>query len=154
MATKPSLKTALNRVGKIEKRIGVPHEIQDLMDRLKSKGQNPKTTATRVLASFPQLRDDISVKVALVDLVFDLDATATTAKLTRVYLPGSTSDIASSASPHGVLPRQISGSTVLVVMETLGNSGQVGKFRVQGALQPSISLTADDSPSVKALIVS
>jgi hypothetical protein len=153
MATKPTLKTALSRVGKIEKRIGVPHEIQDLMDRLNSKGKNPKTTATRVLASFPQLRDEVSVKVALVDLVFDLDATATTATLTRVYLPGSP-DIASSASPHGVLPRQISGSTVLVVMETLGNSGQVGKFNVQGALQPSITLTAGDSPSVKALIVS
>jgi hypothetical protein len=154
MAKKPTLKAAMTRVGKVEARVGVPHEIQDLMDRLTSKGKTPKTTATRVLTSFPQLKGEVSVKVELVELVFDLDAAATNAQLTRVYLPGSDTDIASSASPHGVLPRQISGSTVCVVMETLGNPGQTGKFTVQGALQPSITLKAEDSPSIKVLIVS
>lgn len=154
MAKKPTLKSALTRVGKVEKRMGVPHEIQDLMDRLSSKGKSPMTTARRVLKSFPQLAAGISVPVTLVDVVFDLDKAATTAKITRVYLPGADRDIASSASPHGVLPRQVSGSTIVVVMETLGNDGELGKFNLQGTLQTDMSLLSQDSPSLIPLIVS
>jgi hypothetical protein len=154
MAKKPTLKSAMSRVGKVEKRIGVPHEIQDLMDRLTSKGRDPMTTARRVLKSFPQLAKGVSVPVTLVDIVFDLDTSVTTAKITRVYLPGANWDIASSASPHGLLPRQISGSTVIVVMETLGDDGDIGKFNLQGTLQSDISLSSQDSPSLMPLIVS
>jgi hypothetical protein len=149
---KPTLKTALSRVARIERRLGMSHEVQDLLDRMAAKGK-PSTTASKVLASFPALKEDVTVSVSVTDLVFDLDVAATTATLTRVYLPGQP-DIASSAKPHGVLPRQISGSTVIVVMETLGDAGELGKFNVQGALQKDISLLAEDSPSLKPLIVS
>jgi hypothetical protein len=146
--------TRNNRLLQIEKRVGVPHEIQDLIERLHAKGQAPQTTAARVLKSFPALANDQSIPVQLVDVEFDLDHQATTAVNVRVYLPGHAEDIASSAAPHGVLPRQVVGSTVVVVMDVTGNPNHVGVFTVRHAQPPKISLKVSDGPvSLKSLFV-
>ena len=90
----------------------------------------------------------------MVDVEFDLDSEKTTAFNVRLYFEGSTEDIASKAKPHGVVPRQIVGSTLILVMDVQGDPEDIGVFNVKHARQASISLKVSDGPvSLKSLFV-
>ncbi len=74
----------------------------------------------------------------------------------RVYLTGTTEDIASTAKHHGVLPAQTVGSTIKVTMDLTGsvNASDLGQFTVKNAQHSPISLTVANGPiSVKTLHV-
>jgi hypothetical protein len=141
------------RIRKLETRIGVSHEIQDVLHRISARPANLSLPSERLLAKLHFLDDDAEIPVELVDLEFDLDTAKTTAEMTRVYLEGSDDDIASTAQHHGVLPRQVDGSTVTVVMDASGDPAAVGVFKVKNALQTSISVTAAVGVSIKFLVV-
>lgn len=142
------------RLAAVERSIGIPHEIQDVLARLNAKRGSPQTTAARVLKNFPELADDQPVRVELTDVEFDLDNEHTTAFNVRLYFEGSSEDIASKAKPHGVVPRQIVGSTLILVMDVQGDPDDVGVFKVKHTRTPSISLKVSDGPvSLKSLFV-
>ena len=146
----PDLET---RVKALEKRSGLSHELQDVIDRVQSKG-TPQTAALRAQTNFKFLQDDVIAPATVVDVTIELDSKATTAKFTRVYLTGSTGDIASTAKPKGVLPRQVVGSTITVVMDVTGNPNDIGQFNVKNAQHSPISLKVSDGPtSIKSLHV-
>src|SRR5437016_9742461 len=68
------------------------------------------------------------------DVTFELDDKNTTAKLARVYLPGTTdpkNDLANNmGKPKGTLKNQTVGSTFEVVVEASGTPGQKCAFNV------------------------
>jgi hypothetical protein len=145
--TRKPPKTSLEaRVAALEKRIGVPHETQDFIDRVRLKGKSVQTASVRALKTFKALASDAVAATDVVDMVFDLDAN-TTAKLARVYLPGSTQDIANSQKPHGVLANQIVGNYVTVIIEVAGKPDDIGVFDIQHATPSSIQLKVSDGPT-------
>ena len=150
---KPGGSDLETRVKALEKRSGLSHELQDVINRVQSKGK-VQTAALHAQANFKFLKDDVIAPATIVDVTFELDTKATTAKFTRVYLTGSTEDIASTAKPKGVLPRQVVGSTITVLMDVLGNPNDLGQFTVSKAQHSPISLKVSDGPtSIKSLHV-
>jgi hypothetical protein len=142
------------RVAALESRQGLSHETQDFIERAGQKGKSSGTASSRAFKSVRVLSADAVAPAQLVDVTFDLSSTPKAPGMVRLYLAGTTADIASSTSPHGVLPRQIVGSDIQLIMDITGNSGEAGSFNVKGALPSSISLNVDDGPtSIKYLHV-
>jgi len=144
----------MRRVKSLEKRVGVSHETQDFLDRVKAKGRTPSTASTRALSSFKSLADGAAVApVETVDVEFDLASTPKAPGLVRLYLPGTQpgDEIATSAKPHGVLHQQIVGSDLQLIMDITGNLGESGSFSVKAALPNPISLLLDDGPTKKSI---
>jgi hypothetical protein len=132
----------------LEKRVGVPHEVQDFLDRIAAKGQTPLTASTKAIKTFAALNTDAVAPAQVADLTFDIDS-STTAKLVRVYLPGkrpADPDIVNSQNTHGVLHNQVVGTFVTVIIEVAGNPNDVGVIDVKNAEPDTIKLKVSDGP--------
>ncbi len=140
------------RVAALEQRAGLPHEVQNFIDRVNDS--EAPTASARAAEHFGALSGDAVAAIQITNVIFELDTTKTTAHFVRVYQSGSSDDIASTAQPHGILPRQIVGSSITVVMDVQGDPNEVGVFSLQHTAAPSISLKVSDGPiSVKYLFV-
>jgi hypothetical protein len=142
------------RLKALERRIGVSHETQDFVDRLKAKGGIASTASTQALKSFKVLSDgSAGPSVATVDVVFDLTDTPKAPGMVRIYQAGSKpgDEIASSQKPHGVLPAQVVGSDLQLIMDIMGNVGEKGGFSVKAALPTPLTLVLDTGPTKKVL---
>ena len=80
-----------SRVAALEKRIGVSHETQDFIDRVKAKGPAPVTASTRAFNSLRVLSSDAVAPVQTIDVGFDLSNTPKAPGMVRLYLPGTKS---------------------------------------------------------------
>ena len=86
-----------------------------------------------------------------VDVIFELDTDQTTAKIARVYLPGTTNpknDIANTGKRKGAVKNQTVGSTFKVVLDAAENPEDVAAFNVTNAKPTHISVTVKDGPPV------
>jgi hypothetical protein len=138
------------RITALEKKAGVPHEVQDFLERLSGKST---TASIRAAKTFAALSNATVAPAQVVDVIFDLDST-TTAKVARVYLPGSQEDIANSQNPHGVLRNQVVGTFVTVVIQVGGEPSDIGVFDIQHAQPSSIRLRVSNGPTgTKPLLV-
>ena len=94
---------------------------------------------------------DQAAQSKTVDVIFELDTDQTTAKITRVYRPGTKDpkdDIANTGRPKGSVKNQTVGSTLKVVLDAAGNPEDVGAFNVTHAKPKHISVTVKDRPPV------
>jgi hypothetical protein len=142
------------RVKSLEARSGVSHETQDFLARVKTSRRTLSTPSTRAISTFKGLADgDAVAPVETVDVEFDLGSTPKAPGMVRLYLPGTQpgEEIATSAKPHGVLPQQVVGSDLQLIMDITGNIGESGSFSVKRALPNPISLQLDDGPTKKSL---
>jgi hypothetical protein len=132
----------------VQKGIGVPHEVQDFVDRLQSKGRELSTSSAKAFKNIKLLSSDAVAPAQVTDVIFDIDK-STTAQLVRVYLPGkkpTDPDICNTQSPHGVLHNQVVGTFVTVVIEVAGNPQDVGVVNVTHAEPAVIKLKVADGP--------
>jgi hypothetical protein len=153
-STDKDIKQFARRLKLLEGRIGVSHETQDFLDRVRAKADSPSTPSTRAFSSFKDLADgDAVAAIDTVDVTFDLVSTPKAPGMVRLYFEGTKAgdEIATSAKPHGVLHQQVVGSDLRLIMDITGNLGEAGSFSVDGALPNPISLQLDEGPSKKSL---
>ena len=153
---KRGVRKKVSTTSALQKRIGVPHEVQDFMDRLKGKGPVLSTGSARAFRTFSLLSSDAVAPAQVTDVLFDIDK-STTAKLVRVYPLGAKPtdpDIVNTQHPHGVLHNQVVGTFVTVVIEVAGNPDNIGVIDITHAEPTVIKLKVADGPvGVKPLYV-
>jgi hypothetical protein len=91
-----------------------------------------------------------------VDVLFELDTDQTTAKISRVYLPGTKDpkdDIANTGRPKGVVKNQTVGSTFEVVVDALGTPGQKCAFNVTNAEPTVLPLTLTKKSNSESVLL-
>jgi hypothetical protein len=92
-----------------------------------------------------------------VDVTFALDDKNTTAKLARVYLPGTTdpeNDLANNMDkPKSTLKGQTVGSTFEVVVEASGTPGQKCAFNVTNSEPPVLRRTLKKSGNSASVLI-
>jgi hypothetical protein len=90
-------------------------------------------------------------------VTIELDDKKTTAKLARVYLPGTTDprdDIANNmGKPKGTLKNQTVGSTIEVVVDASGTPGQKGVFNVTNAEPTVLQLTLKKKTNSESVLL-
>ena|SRR5258706_3864657 len=91
-----------------------------------------------------------------VTVVIEVDTKGNTAKFARLFYPGHDDDLVNNLDkPHAEIPDQSVGSSIHLMMEVRGDSGQTGSFTVKGATPTPLTLPVDKGPkSPKTLFVS
>ena len=138
------------RLAALEQKIGVPHEVQDFLDRLGSK-RGRGTASLRAVKTFDALSDDAVAPAELTNVIFDMQDTKLT--LVRVFPKEGGPDIVDSAQPHGVLPQKMVGDFVHLVIQVQGDADDEVVITVQNAT-PNIRMKGKEGPfAIKTLFV-
>jgi hypothetical protein len=141
------------RIAKLESRVGVPHEVQDFIDRVQSSDKVTSTASSQALEKFDVLSSDAVAAAQVTDVIFDIDD-ATTATLVRLRLSSGPPHIVTSSKHHGVLSGQVVGRFIEVLIEAEGDADQVAIVKVQHAVSDTIQLKlADGKSGLKSLFV-
>ena len=147
-----SSRAATAQTTRLKKLPSIPHEVHDHLSRLAS----PVSLRTPMVVAAKSLSALGSAEVAaaqLTDVTFTINP-STTATLTRVHLQADSNDIVNKTRPQGVLPRQVVGTFVTVVIEVTGAPDTVGVIDVQHASPASFRLKVSDGPvGIKPLFI-
>jgi hypothetical protein len=139
-----SSRAAAAQAARSKKLPGIPHEVHDHLSRL-ADPVSLRTPMVMAAKSFSALGSDEVAPAQLTDVTFTINP-ATTATLTRVHLQGDPNDIVNNTRPQGILPRQVVGTFVTVVIEVTGAPDAVGVIDVQHASPGSFRLAVSHGP--------